>query len=454
MHKLPQTFILTAPSYDSLKKYIYQLEKQQAGRDQLLSVDPESNERISLLSQDDASRTDALFIPLLDRELKRVIAFYEHQERELFEELKDLENDIELQDEVGLQGEETWGHYADEDDEEDDESISRSPEGARRPLSHQRKRSTSRRAAGTLLKKIYIILRAFTHVVILSVGPQTFPFPRRLSVASMEEDANRLDDNSAARPRSSSMAGTLGKLTTKLTNLRDSIATSPSVPDPTIWTSQSDYAYDIRLLYKRRITNIYITFTNLRSYIEINYAGFRKIIKKYDKVTYSELKERYLHEVVEEATPFTQSSKDKLNEAINRLTDLYTKCVSRGDKSVALQQLRLHQRENIAWERDTVWRQMIGRERRGEGDIRHPTGAVLLQPPEPGIVNIPTPVGKFKVTKKSIFKLFALLVFITLLNLSIVKEREANRCFAILTFCTILWATEVSQFVPKPVPRC
>jgi len=87
---------------------------------------------------------------LLDRELKRIIAFYDLQEKELFEELKDLENDIELQDEVGLQGEETWGHYADEEDEEDDDSISRSPEGARRSLSHQRKRSTSRRAAGTL----------------------------------------------------------------------------------------------------------------------------------------------------------------------------------------------------------------------------------------------------------------------------------------------------------------
>ncbi len=66
------------------------------------------------------------------------------------EELKDLEKDIELQDELGLQGEEIWGDYADEEDEEDDESISRSPEGTRRSLSRQRKRSTSRRAAGTL----------------------------------------------------------------------------------------------------------------------------------------------------------------------------------------------------------------------------------------------------------------------------------------------------------------
>jgi hypothetical protein len=91
--------------------------------------------------------TDALFIPLLDRELKKIVAFYEHQEQELMEELQDLEKDVELQDELGLRGEETWGRYADDDDEEDDDSLSRSPARVRRrSLSHQRKRSSSHRA--------------------------------------------------------------------------------------------------------------------------------------------------------------------------------------------------------------------------------------------------------------------------------------------------------------------
>jgi phosphate transporter len=238
------------------------------------------------------------------------------------------------------------------------------------------------------------------------------------------------------------MSATLGKITTKLTNLKDSITSSPS-HEPTIWTSRSDYAYDIRLLYKRRITNLYISFTNLRSYTEINYSGFRKIIKKYDKVMFSEVKDKYLHEVVERATPFTQASKDKLNEAINRLTDLYTKCVSLGDRSLAVQQLRLHQRENIAWERDTVWRQMIGRERRGEGDTLDAAGAVLANPPEPAFISIYTPVGRLKITKKYVFRVIAVVVFIILLNTTVLEEREANKCLAILTFCTILWATEV-----------
>jgi len=248
------------------------------------------------------------------------------------------------------------------------------------------------------------------------------------------------------------MSATLGKITTKLTNFKDGL-TSPSVHEPTIWTSNSDYAYDIRLLYKRRITNLYISLTNLRSYVEINYSGFRKIIKKYDKVTFSELKDKYLYEVVESATPFTQASKDRLKEAINLLTDLYTKCVTRGDGSLSYQQLRLHQRENIAWERDTVWRQMIGRERRGEGDTLDSVGAVLAIPPEPPIVSIPTPVGRFKITKRYVFRVISIVVFVTLLNTTVLEEQEANRCFALLTFCTILWATEVSFFFNIAVVR-
>lgn len=164
-------------------------------------------------------------------------------------------------------------------------------------------------------------------------------------------------------------------------------------------------------------------------------------------MTYSELKDRYLHNVVEVSLPFTQAAKDRLNDNVNDLLELYAKCVTRGDKTAARQQLRLHQRENIAWERDTVWRQMIGRQRRGEDDTQAFLGATLVQPPEPTVVDIPTPVGRFKITKRNIFKVAALAIFIFLLNVQVVERPEANHCFAILTFCTILWATEVNGFL-------
>ena len=160
-------------------------------------------------------------------------------------------------------------------------------------------------------------------------------------------------------------------------------------------------------------------------------------------MTYSELKDRYLHNVVEVSPSFTQAAKNRLNDNIDRLLDLYAKCVTRGDEAAARQQLRLHQRENIAWERDTVWRQMIGQQRRGEADTQDVLGASLVKGPEPTVMDIPTPVGRFKITKRNILKVAAVAIFIVLLNVQVVEGEEANRCFAILTLCTILWATEV-----------
>jgi len=157
-----------------------------------------------------------------------------------------------------------------------------------------------------------------------------------------------------------------------------------------------------------------------------------------------QLKDRYMHEVVETATPFTQDSKAKISNAIAQLTDLYAKCVTNGDASAAQQQLKLYQREHIAWERNTVWRQMIGQQRRGPVDgLGILVSATLEQPEENSVIDVPTPLGSLRLTKKRLSLIIAITVLISLLNMNIVAGKEANRCFAILVFSTIMWATEV-----------
>lgn len=101
---------------------------------------------------------------------------------------------------------------------------------------------------------------------------------------------------------------------------------------------------------------------------------------------------------------------------------------------------------------------MIGRERRGEGEDGSGSQpkAVLLLNAEGNVVgggegsdgeggkDIPTPVGRFRLTRRKIYRAVAGLVLVGLLNVEVVKGGgEANRCFAVLVFCTILWATEV-----------
>lgn len=140
----------------------------------------------------------------------------------------------------------------------------------------------------------------------------------------------------------------------------------------------------------------------------------------------------------------------------NLLLDLYTKCVTRGDASAAKRQLRMHQREHIAWERDTVWRQMIGQARRGEGEpggIKALGGTLLIEE-ENGLLDVQTPAGHVKLKSKHVFLLISIIIFVILLNVQVVDGIEANRCFAILVFATVMWATEAiplfvtSMFIP------
>lgn len=71
--------------------------------------------------------------------------------------------------------------------------------------------------------------------------------------------------------------GTMGRLANKLGIMRESFTSSVH---ENVWTSKTDYAYDTRLLFKRKITRLYISVSSLKAYVEVNYSGFRKILKK------------------------------------------------------------------------------------------------------------------------------------------------------------------------------
>lgn len=99
------------------------------------------------------------------------------------------------------------------------------------------------------------------------------PARHRYSISSSDDNAD-IEDSLASLP--GHRIGTLGKLANKLKLKKDDL--SPAAD--TIWNSKSNYAYDTRLLFKRRITTLFVSVSSLRSYAEVNYSGFRKILKK------------------------------------------------------------------------------------------------------------------------------------------------------------------------------
>ena len=127
-----------------MKKHIYHLEKQKAGLQESYH-DLEANERTSLMSGGpssvDMANTDAFFIPLLDRELRKICVFYEMEEQRLTDDLAALQTDIERQEESGpYAGHQYLDDDGDEDDEEDDDFEVHSP-----GVSRDRNESPARR---------------------------------------------------------------------------------------------------------------------------------------------------------------------------------------------------------------------------------------------------------------------------------------------------------------------
>lgn len=131
-------------SYDALKRYIYHLEKQK--HEALIqSHDMESaTERTSLVDRiAQWQDTDALFKPLLDAELRKISSFYVLQEKQLLQELAELEELVEEQDEIGmLAGRFYSDNQWDEDDDEDDDDWG-STERSQEPSTSKRRRRAS-----------------------------------------------------------------------------------------------------------------------------------------------------------------------------------------------------------------------------------------------------------------------------------------------------------------------
>lgn len=131
-----------------MKKHVYQLEKQKVGLQESFH-DLEANEHSALIGAGaDAASTDALFIPLLDRELKKVCLFYETEEQRLSDEVTALQQEVEQHE---LNGPYAGPQYLDDedpDDEDDDDFDLHSPIRSGDSPARQRRRHSRSLSAG------------------------------------------------------------------------------------------------------------------------------------------------------------------------------------------------------------------------------------------------------------------------------------------------------------------
>ncbi|KAF9090866.1 low-affinity phosphate transporter [Mortierella sp. AD031] len=196
-----------------------------------------------------------------------------------------------------------------------------------------------------------------------------------------------------------------------------------------------------KMRFRHNCIEMFVNLSELQAYAKLNCTGFSKILKKYDKISENNTKKVYMNQVVLQAYPFKQETTVKLQEQIDRVRDIYAKIFTNGDTEVAKRSLKMHLKEHMVWERNTIWRDMIGIERKSQAVGVRPSSELKTGPT---IIN--TPFGSFQLPEfmdRNVWMLlFCCTVFAVLLHVELFEGPEQQNCFAILVFASLLWATE------------
>ncbi|CAO1636672.1 unnamed protein product [Parajaminaea phylloscopi] len=473
-------------AYSNLKKSIYTLEQNQTLDDLPIGAssnraDDIENEAAALLENSN-NEADKIFVTLLNQEVRRISEFFVVKEQQLDAELVRLQSDLEAAEREDVNDVESDDGSDDDDDDvagdyrnADTTASTLQPRARKASLRNlfgnprmyneasQEERQMRGFAAPSGGDGSYFDSNANASAANGSAENQSEQTtlnapsaPRKRALSTTSQNGKQWPAFFKRRPSKRRSLGLMGGdvLDASRSDGGDSSAFASGAMrsgdglSMSIWTAENDYAVDLRITYKRRITDLFVAFSELKQFVQLNETGIKKILKKYDKTLGSSLKDSYLDGLVRKQYPFRGETVAGLEEHIQTLTQYYAKVVTSGDVALAFSQLKGHLREQVVWQRNTVWREMIGIERRAQGASLQQS--VMGGRSQDGEKPRPTKVCGFVLPPWLGIPTVQLAVAITLLVLLLkapplrfFPRVEEQNCLALLVFCTVLWATEV-----------
>lgn len=365
-------------SYSNLKKLIYQLEKQhhhhhhQSLASSKLDGDgqPQDAENSPLLHTSSGAGAysddpDTVFTRKLDDELDKICSFYQLKELEIHGEVDGLMKDVEefqaehaageaMGEGGGLRRQSLWARAR-------QQSIFKSFQignsGAGGASNKARRRTST---AGTLERGIPEETEPHDD----DSEEEHHPITESTNLTQSHDSLSRPARSSNTHRRDSLAAP--NDLLSSDRHSANSLRRRPSTAFNDFDSEALDALYSEGITLKKRLTNLYVSVCELRSYIQLNRTGFTKVLKKYDKTLDRALKSSYISSHIEPAYPFLPATLESLNQRLAEIEQAYAGMVSQGDVEAARRALRLHLREHVVWERNTVWREMIGIERKAQ----------------------------------------------------------------------------------------
>lgn len=418
-------------AYSNLKKLIYSLEREvhHGQRPGTAGTGVQRDtEGSPLLGGAMGEDVDKAFVSALDNELEKVCGFYQLKELEIYGEL-----DSVLRDQAEYEAEQ---HTL-----EDEGDVHGGPPPSRR---------SGRPRSGSLFKSF-------------SLGRRR----RTSTLSSMREDDDSDEDDVRApltKPKSMDARVGLDQSQDDVrSDFRSNRRRTASLAFDDYYDMSFSALYDSGITLKKRIISVYVSLCELRSFIQLNRTGFSKVLKKFDKILDRNLKNQYIDDNVLPAYPFQQSTMEHLNTNIGKIEHVYAELVTQGKEDEARRELRLHLREHVVWERNTVWREMIGIERKAQAANMGIRQTMLGQDTDPSkarlqgdedkvtIKDIHTPIGTYRCPEWLISPSFytlviAVTIFLVMIFVPLMRDPAQQNCLALVIFVSLLWATEVSPY--------
>lgn len=420
-------------AYPTLKKLIYTLQRDEAAA----RASPDDDLERALLVLNDNLRPEPVrvFTAALDLELVKMDAFYSEKEKQLFavsdalvadvEEFMQQVNDGSMHMLALLQVRRVSS--GGDDDSDDDAVLPTATREPAQPLASQSvQAATSRRASDGAESRFAMLPSEGTPVEryfpdgAVAAGGDARPDPvRRRLVGDLVAQRLRLGSDPYDDP----------------------------VFDPFLILA------DQRITLKKRLVAVYTSLAELKLFVELNLTGFTKALKKFDKLLHTKTKAQYLEllATLDKLHMFVASTKAELERHIDEVVGVYAQLTT-GDLERARTELTLHLREQVVWERNTIWRDMIGMERKtqaagftasrsrangGEATLDKP---VLLEETYWRVLGVPIPRMLGSSRALSVYGIAA--ATLVVLAVQPFEDRAQSNCLAIVVCALLLWATE------------
>lgn len=185
-------------------------------------------------------------------------------------------------------------------------------------------------------------------------------------------------------------------------------------------------------LCEESLKGVYSSLNDLTDFLEMNWNGFERVVNRYERITVNAASAKGLRDLLI-SSQLKMSDVEALKSDISICEDLWIRLHPSTNRDLAIKDLRSDLRERLAFERATVWQEMVQAQRK----------AISVEPAPAPAVKAAHAAHHAQVWWKQMLSLllaFASLILVVLIP--IFPDRATNNCAAMVLCLIILWCSE------------